>query len=174
LLSSVAMGKPYGVAAAMVAANTGRGVAFGASPVSEEELLRRTTASALNSGEEFRSLVILVSFSDQDFTISNPQEAFDRMLNSEGYSENNAEGSARDYYMQNSNGKFNPHFDVVGPFKLSQSVAYYPGREDQFIVDACNLAQANGVDFSTYVVDGQLRDVFIFYSGYNAAETGLN
>lgn len=174
LLSSVAMGKPYGVAAATVAANTGRGVAFGASPVSEEELLRRTTASALNSGEEFRSLVILVSFSDQDFTISNPQEAFDRMLNSEGYSENNAEGSARDYYMQNSNGKFNPHFDVVGPFKLSQSVAYYPGREDQFIVDACNLAQANGVDFSTYVVDGQLRDVFIFYSGYNAAETGLN
>ena len=36
---------------------------------------------------------------------------------------------------------------------------------------ACNLAQANGVDFSPYVEeDGDLRDVFIFYAGYNNAE----
>lgn len=77
----------------------------------------------------------------------------------------------RDYYVDNSNGKFNPHFDVVGPFQLSQSVFYYPGNEGQFIIDACNLAQSNGVDFSPYVEeDGDLRDVFIFYAGYNNAE----
>ena len=60
---------------------------------------------------------------------------------------------------------------MVGPFQLSQSVFYYPGNEGQFIIDACNLAQANGVDFSPYVEeDGDLRDVFIFYAGYNNAE----
>lgn len=128
-------------------ADAGSGVAFGASPVLEDDLHLRTTAAGTNTGEEFRSLVILVSFSDRDFSISNPRDAFDRMLNEEGYSENNAMGSARDYYVDNSNGKFNPHFDVVGPFQLSQSVFYYPGNEGQFIIDACNLAQSNGVDF---------------------------
>lgn len=147
ILSSVSFGYPHGVAAAAMVADAGSGVAFGASPVLEDDLHLRTTAAGTNTGEEFRSLVILVSFSDRDFSISNPRDAFDRMLNEEGYSENNAMGSARDYYVDNSNGKFNPHFDVVGPFQLSQSVFYYPGNEGQFIIDACNLAQSNGVDF---------------------------
>lgn len=171
ILSSVSFGYPHGVAAAAMVADAGSGVAFGASPVLEDDLHLRTTAAGTNTREEFRSLVILVSFSDRDFSISNPRDAFDRMLNEEGYSENNAMGSARDYYVDNSNGKFNPHFDVVGPFQLSQSVFYYPGNEGQFIIDACNLAQSNGVDFSPYVEeDGDLRDVFIFYAGYNNAE----
>lgn len=94
ILSSVSFGYPHGVAAAAMVADAGSGVAFGASPVLEDDLHLRTTAAGTNTREEFRSLVILVSFSDRDFSISNPRDAFDRMLNEEGYSENNAMGSA--------------------------------------------------------------------------------
>lgn len=172
ILGSVAFGYPHGVAAAALMNDAAGGVAFGASPVWKEERPVQAAADT-NTGEEFRSLVILVSFNDKDFSIANPQEAFDRMLNQPGYAENNAVGSARDYYMDNSNGKFQPHFDVVGPFRLDQSVYAYSGDEIQFITDACNAAEKSGVDFSPYIeANGNLRDVFIFYAGYNAAETG--
>ena len=122
--------------------------------------------------EEFHSLVILVQFADAPFTVSNPQQAFDQLLNEEGYSGNNATGSARDYYKENSNGRFNPHFDVVGPFTLSGNQNSYDGHEARFIIESCNLAADNGVDFSPYVDNGILRDVFIFFAGYNQAEAG--
>ena len=161
ILSSVSFGYPHGVAAAAMVADAGSGVAFGASPVLEDDLHLRTTAAGTNTGEEFRSLVILVSFSDRDFSISNPRDAFDRMLNEEGYSENNAMGSARDYYVDNSNGKFNPHFDVVGPFQLSQSVFYYPGNEGQSIIPAIVILRsfATSASFISAII-------IPFFNGY--------
>ena len=61
--------------------------------------------------------MILVEFEDRRFSIENPQMEFDRLLNEDGYSDNDATGSAHDYYFQNSNGQFDPHFDVVGPYR---------------------------------------------------------
>ena len=69
-------------------------------------------------------MVILAAFSDVGFTVPDPQRAFERMLNEEGYSDNGALGSARDYYLDNSGGRFRPTFDVVGPVTLDHPVAY--------------------------------------------------
>lgn len=173
-LQSVAQGYPVSAAFAAGMQGTHSNLAYGASPQIENELYSTTKQSSISSGEEFKSLVILVNFSDSNFSISDPKGSFERMLNQEGYSANGATGSARDYYVSNSNGKFNPHFDVAGIFTLSGSAFSYNDRMERFVEEACNLAQANGVDFSQYVENGILRDVFIFYAGYNHAEAGGN
>lgn len=129
-----------------------------------------------------RSLVILVNFSDNNFKVASPNTAFTNMLNQPGYSANNATGSAKDYFKDNSMGSFNPQFDVVGPYMLPNNIKYY-GENDaddydkrpaQMIVDACTLANNNGVDFSVYDTDndGYVDNVFVYYAGYNEAEWG--
>lgn len=172
ILNSVSYGVPYAAMASAMTASEGGLYSFGASPVSADDLHAAKMNAMRSSGEEFRSLVILVQFPDKTFSVSDPRTAFSRMLNEEGYMDNNATGSARDYYVDNSNGKFNPHFDVVGPYTLSRGVTQYTGYEGNFIVESCNMAQDAGVDFSRYVDNGVLRDVFIFFAGYNNAEVG--
>ena len=127
-----------------------------------------------------KSLVILVSFSDNNFVVSNTKTAFTNLLNETGYSANGGTGSAQDYFKDNSIEFFTPQFDVVGPYKLPQAMAYY-GENDtsgqdknprQMVIDACKLASDNGVNFSDYDTDkdGIVDNVFIYYAGYNEAE----
>jgi M6 family metalloprotease-like protein len=127
-----------------------------------------------------RSLVILVNFSDKSFVTSTPQTAFTNLLNQAGYNTNGGTGSARDFFMSSSYGKFSPDFDVVGPVTLPQPLNYY-GQNDidgndslavQMIVDACTQANKAGLDFSQYDTDndGILDNVFVYYAGYNEAE----
>ena len=129
-----------------------------------------------------RSLVILVNFSDLAYVTANPTGAFTAMLNEEGYDANGGTGSARDYFRDNSMGAFSPQFDVVGPYKLPQTMKYY-GENDadendknpvQMIVDACAKADSAGVDFTIYDTDGDglVDNVFVYYAGYNEAEWG--
>ena len=127
-----------------------------------------------------KSLVILVNFTDKSFVVSNPQQAFTDMLNEENYSTNGGTGSARDYFRDNSMGQFDPEFVVVGPYTLPNSMSYYGGNDSegddklpaQMVADACSLADGN-VDFSDFDVDGDgyIDNVFIYYAGYNEAES---
>jgi len=127
-----------------------------------------------------KSLVILVNFSDLNFVVPTPKTAFSNLLTETGYSTNGGTGSARDYFRDNSMGVFDPQFDVVGPYKLTQTMAYY-GENDasgldknprQMVIDACKLASENGVNFADYDTDkdGIVDNVFIYYAGYNEAE----
>lgn len=128
-----------------------------------------------------KSLVILVSFQDNNFVTSTPQTAFTNLLNQSKYSTNGGTGSAKDYFHDSSMGVFNPQFDVVGPYKLANDMSYY-GKNDtddsdtnprQMVIDACKAASAD-VDFSQYDTDGDgiVDNVFIYYAGYNEAEGG--
>ncbi|ADQ79093.1 M6 family metalloprotease domain protein [Paludibacter propionicigenes WB4] len=131
-----------------------------------------------------KSLVILVNFSDKSFVTSTPQISFTNLLNQNGYSANGGTGSARDYFHDNSMGVFNPQFDVVGPYTLDNTMAYYgtnaggtKGNDtnpQQMVIDACKKASEAGVDFSQYDTDndGMVDNVFIYYAGYNEAEGG--
>lgn len=127
-----------------------------------------------------RAIVLLVNFVDEVFTIDNPQEAFTRLLNEEGYSENGGTGSARDYFTAASNGAYTPTFDIYGPFDLPKGVWDYGENEKdtdrdpaRMIADACRAADAT-VDFSQYDLnnDGKVDQVFVYYAGYNEAEGG--
>lgn len=127
-----------------------------------------------------KSLVILVNFADASFVTPNPQSAFYYLLNETGYSTNGGTGSARDYFRDNSMGTFSPDFVVVGPYTLPQNIEYY-GKNNaddsdqnpiQMVVDACKLANENGVDFTQFDTDNDnlVDNVFVYYAGYNEAE----
>ena len=132
-----------------------------------------------------RGLVILAEFPDMPFSANNDHAHFSRLLNEEGYSDNGATGSVRDYYVDQSYGLFTPEFDVVGPVVLPNEMSYYGadnnGATDpnayRMIVDACRLADATcDVDFSVYDNnhDGTVDLVYVIYSGYaqsNGAST---
>lgn len=121
-----------------------------------------------------KSLVILVEFLDTKFSMTDPKSAFNDMLNAKGYSSFGATGSASDYYLAASSGKFDPQFVVTTPVQLPKTASYYAGptgtlNAPEMAQTACKLAD-DQIDFSEFSDDGNIRDVFIFYAGYNKAE----
>ena len=126
-------------------------------------------------------LLVMAEFSDLSFKIDNPNQAFSDMLNQPGYSDNGANGSARDYYYENSQGVFEPIFDVFGPIKLSQNMAYYGANDssgndknpEQAVKEACQAID-NIVDFSNYDLDGdgEVDLVYMVYAGKGEADGG--
>ena len=131
-----------------------------------------------------KGIVILVNFADVKFTVPNPREAYDSLLNYEGYSKYGALGSARDYFYASSMGQYDPTFHVYGPYDLPNNMKYYgehgPRGQDQraneMVIDAVKLLDEDaeaGVDFSEYDQDGDgyVDFIFIYYAGYNEAES---
>lgn len=127
---------------------------------------------------DVRGLVLLVEFTDVHFQPAHDQALFDRQLNEEDYSDHNATGSARDYFIAQSMGQFRPQFDVVGPIQLPHNESFY-GRNQgyagndsnpgQMVIDACTIAHDSlGIDFSQYDYneDGEVDFVFCLYAGY--------
>lgn len=133
-----------------------------------------------NKGE-VRGLIILAEFKDKKFSSVGTKEEFTNMMNQKGYSNYGATGSARDYFIDQSNSTFIPTFDVVGPVSLPQNMEYYGKRVGnavdqnpaQMIVDACKLANSQlGTDFSQYDLDndGKVDLVYVIYAGYAEAQ----
>ena len=126
-----------------------------------------------------RGLVILVEFSDVSFVKS--KENFDDLLNKEGYDDNGATGSARDYFRDASNGQYIPQFDLYGPYKLNRVMEYYGQNDkdgidmhpDQMVVDAVAMMDSiEDVNFADYDTDndGRIDNIFIYYAGYGENE----
>ncbi len=153
---------------------------------------RRATATRATSSQlpgsagnylgQKKGLVILVEFSNAEFSMDDPQALYHRICNEEGFSEQDFRGSVADYFKAQSDGLFELSFDVVGPVKLSQPYGYY-GRNDDantpvMIHDAC-LAVDPEVNFADYDWngDGEAEEVFVVYAGYgesdNTSQTSL-
>lgn len=138
------------------------------------------TSSFPSMGEQ-PVLVVLVEYQDVRFTVANPQDYYTRMLNQEGFSDDNGTGSARDYFIECSNGKFSPRFDVYRPITLANNMAYYGGnsvqgndlRPEEMAIEACKALDPE-VDFSQYDCDndGYIDNVFVIYAGYGEADGG--
>ena len=135
---------------------------------------------------EVHSLVILVQFADTKFSTvgSDAYQFFNNMLNEPGFTySNGANGSARDFYLNSSNGRFQPQFDVIGPVTLPEKYSYYganqgssvdnPVRLEEFVREACKLADPS-VDFSQYDhnQDGYIDNIYFFYAGKGEADSG--
>ncbi len=129
-----------------------------------------------------RGLVVLVNFSDTKMKSTNTLADFKRMLNDAHYKDNGAYGSARQYFIDQSRGQYQPQFDVVGPVTLSKEMAYY-GKNDaagndmhtaEFVQEAVKLADGLGVDFTQYDHnnDGEVDFVYFIYAGYGEADSG--
>ena len=135
---------------------------------------------------EVHSWVILVQSADTKFSTvgSDAHQFFNNMLNEPGFTySNGANGSARDFYLNSSNGRFQPQFDVIGPVTLPEKYSYYganqgssvdnPARLEQFVREACTLADPL-VDFSQYDhnQDGYIDNIYFFYAGKGEADSG--
>ena len=147
---------------------------------------RHIVSPSLPAGEnaaESQYLVILVNFKDCTFHFA--QNDFDLWLNEPGYDVDGGTGSVKDYYRDNSMGKFIPNFTVVGPYTLAHEQSYYAANADDgsgdinpraMVIEACNLAKENNpqIDFSIFDndKDGYMDNVNIIYAGYSEASTG--
>ncbi len=125
-------------------------------------------------------LVMLIQFQDLSFQGGDnaARTAFDDMMNQSGYSSNRGTGSVRDYFTDNSHGRFTPKFDVVGPITVSGNMEDYSADDGEtqngaprLLAEACQLADAQ-VNFANYDHDGDgvIDNVFFYYAGYNSAE----
>lgn len=132
---------------------------------------------------ERKGLIILANFTDKKFSMDEPKALFERIANEKGYSEGNFRGSVSDYFYDNSYGKFDLTFDIVGPIELSHNLAYYGrnqnGREGndirpEVMIHEAILAADEEVDYKDYDWDndGEVDQIFVIYAGYNEAQGG--
>lgn len=125
--------------------------------------------------------VVLVEFDDVYFSFDDIAEKFDNLLNMEGYSDNEATGSVRDYYVENSHGLFTPVFDVLQPVRLEKNMSAYGGNTvsgmdkapEMALYEACLLLDES-TDFSQYDQDddGIVDMVLFYFAGYDEAQYG--
>lgn len=126
-----------------------------------------------------RCLIILAQFSDVKFAAGHDNAFYTRVANEENFtSPDGHRGSVRDYFLAQSNGKFELNFDIAGPYTMPNSASYYgsnslssDAKASEMIATACKMANADGVDFSNYdwEGDGNVDMVFVIYAGYGEA-----
>lgn len=126
-----------------------------------------------------RCLIILAQFTDVKFADGHDNAYYTRVANEENFtSAEGHRGSVRDYFLAQSNGKFELNFDIAGPYTMPNSASYYgsntpssDAKASEMIATACKMANADGVDFSKYdwEGDGNVDMVFVIYAGYGEA-----
>lgn len=133
-----------------------------------------------------KGLVILANFANTTifglpYEFSTTREQWDDAFNKEGYKENNHVGSVHDYFKDQSYGKFDLEFDVVGPVTVSKSLEYYgtnntygsDSHAAEMVAEACQLAneQYPELNFKDYDWDnnGEVDQVYVIYAGYGAS-----
>ena len=124
----------------------------------------------------FRGLVVLVQFNDKTFSRDDYGQIANDMMNKENYTGYDSEvytGSVRDYFSDNSGGKFKPQFDVVGPYTVNMS--QYEGKDNSHdIVNAAVDAADADVNFADYDGDGDgmVDLVYFIIAGNGSNYTG--
>lgn len=144
--------------------------------------MRRVGADGRMDYDNFRGLIILVNYSDKKFSMPDVNAFYDDMVNTHdytGYVLNNRRvnmtGSVRDYFYDNSNQIFDPHFDVVGPVDVPFSCRYPGGTDhaDEVFHSALDLVD-DSIDFRDYDSDGDgyVDMVFFLVAGLSSNYSG--
>ena len=131
---------------------------------------------------EKKGLIILVEFQNKVFKEEHTRDLYDLIANKENYSSSEGfKGSVHDYFFDQSYGKFDLTFDVVGPITLTNDYKYYgendeydnDKRPEEMVVEACKAVDAV-VDFADYDWDGngEVDQVFVLYAGLGEAAGG--
>ena len=134
--------------------------------------------SQLSENMNKAGLVILAQFAGYDEKFKYSKQDFVNMLTQKGYAVNGATGSAKEYFDQQFNGKYEFSFDVTDIVTVSRGRSYY-GQNDkdgddeyahEMVMEACELVDSK-VDFSKYDQDGdgEVDNVFVFFAGLDEA-----
>ena len=130
--------------------------------------------------------VILVEFSDVEFSVENPKATFDKYLNGKELFNKETDpemgqnyASVAKYFKDMSFGKFEPEFEVYGPVNLGKPLATYgagySSEENMglLLTDACTAVD-DEVDFTQYDSndDGNIDLIYISYAGFSQSIAG--
>lgn len=132
-------------------------------------------------------LTVLVDFTDTHFFMQDTarlRNYYYRLFNEKGFTSdipssykgqviNPAQGSVSDYFYDQSFGKFNPSFKIVGPIHASQGFAYYgknigsnDGYVDRLVREIIDSISAQGeIDLTRYSVNGSIQNLCLIYAG---------
>ena len=114
--------------------------------------------------------IILVEFQDKKFS-NTREDIINAMLT--------GDESVGQYFRDQSNGLYEPDFDVFGVYTLSQNRSYYGGNSGEndknlgaMVTEAVQLAAANGVSFKPYDTNGDnyCDVVIIIFAGVGEAQ----
>ena len=114
--------------------------------------------------------IILVEFKDKKFNNTRDQIINAMLTGNE---------SVGQYFRDQSNGLYEPEFEVFGIYTLSQNRQYYGGNSNGYdqrlgamVSEACELAAADGVSFSPYDTnnDDYCDVVIVIYAGVGEAQ----
>ena len=135
--------------------------------------------------DRFRGLVILVEYSNRKFLFDNAREVFTDMIKKRGFDglQNDSTGqwqaftgSVRDYFRDNTAGRFDPEFDVVGPITAPYQQTFPNGSSNARALFSAVLNAANdSVDYSRYDADDDgVVDMVYFIVAGGGANMGNN
>jgi M6 family metalloprotease-like protein len=149
--------------------------------------------------ENFRGAIILIDFTDKKFVSDDPQAFYTNLFNTRGLTSYvdpflnqtiNCLGSVCDYFSDQSDGIFEPQFDVYGPYhgkytKYNGTLGVYEtfdataadcdARHNSIFQNA--LAEADeDIDFTLYNSNGdnKVDMVFFLVAGYASSTQGNN
>lgn len=133
---------------------------------------------------KFRGLIVLINYTDRKFMMDDPHDFYDKMVNERNFSyfmhngrRQNCTGSVRDYFYDQSDGQFEPEFDVVGPIDIDFASTDHGGSNNSWRIFWAALdAIDDQVDFSAYDNDGdgEVDMVYFLVAGYSANYSGNN
>ena len=149
-----------------------------------QSAMRRVGDDPLMDYGRFRGLIILINYTDKKFTMSEPGQFYNDMVNTHDYTgytldstRVNMTGSVRDYFYDNSNHIFDPQFDIVGPYDLHYNSKFPQASNNASPLFMAALAAADGdVNYRDYDSDGDgyVDMVFFLVAGYAANYIGNN
>lgn len=150
-------------------------------PCTVEPIQLSIAPKDLNANHTYRQLVVLVSFSDCDFSMEDPKATYDAMFNQNGYNQRDGVGCIADYFRDQSNGLFNLEFDVYGPIKVNSKAQAGSGSSADFrtsvFVEAMRTltTQQPDINYAPYDWngDGYVNQVIFVYAGYAGNQPGF-
>lgn len=123
-----------------------------------------------------RILVIMTNFAN--YELVSTKADVDSMFNGQNWTKDGATGSVRQYFYDQSNGTYNPQFDIVGPVTLAYDYAHYGynvgGKNTAgaglMVTEACDSVNRKfpEVNFADYDLDndGKVDMVYLLFAGF--------
>ena len=144
-------------------------------------LAPRKVGKVSNYTGQKKGLIILVNFLKTEFKPLNTNALYQRIANEKDFSYGSFEGSMYDYFYDQSEGRFELTFDVVGPVQVSNIASYYGANDSEgndkypakMVIEALKLANSQ-VNYSDYDWDGdgEVDQVYVVYAGKGEANGG--
>jgi M6 family metalloprotease-like protein len=126
---------------------------------------------------EKKALCVLMQYPDAP--MEKTAQDFDNLLNQEGYSVDNAKGSVRDFYIENSYGKMELNTTVAGPYTAAHNHDEYGDRSGtkyggaDLAKEAITAAYNAGINLREFAnEDGRLETFHVIFAGHGSEASG--